>query len=65
MALPTLQTLGAAGTVTGSKHLARVGGTAILLDCGLFQGLKPVERGVAADGATVALETATRKRAVG
>ena len=32
--------LGAAGTVTGSKHLLEVGGRRILVDCGLFQGLK-------------------------
>lgn len=32
--------LGAAGTVTGSKHLLEVAGRRILLDCGLFQGLK-------------------------
>ncbi len=32
--------LGAAGTVTGSKHLLEVGGLRILVDCGLFQGLK-------------------------
>lgn len=37
---PTLQFLGAAETVTGSKHLIQVGGQKILLDCGLFQGLK-------------------------
>jgi len=37
---PTLQFAGAAGTVTGSKHLIRAGGKRILLDCGLFQGLK-------------------------
>ena len=36
----TLQFLGAAGTVTGSKHLVRAGGEQVLLDCGLFQGLK-------------------------
>lgn len=36
----TLQFLGAAGTVTGSKHLADIDGDRILLDCGLFQGLK-------------------------
>ena len=39
-ASPTLQFLGAAGTVTGSKHLVRAGGRSVLLDCGLFQGLK-------------------------
>lgn len=36
----TLRFLGAAGTVTGSKHLLEIGGRRILLDCGLFQGLK-------------------------
>ena len=32
--------LGATGTVTGSKYLLEVGGKRILVDCGLFQGLK-------------------------
>lgn len=32
--------LGAAGTVTGSKHLLEVGTQRVLVDCGLFQGLK-------------------------
>jgi metallo-beta-lactamase family protein len=32
--------LGAAGTVTGSKHLVEHGGSRVLVDCGLFQGLK-------------------------
>jgi metallo-beta-lactamase family protein len=32
--------LGAADTVTGSRHLVDVAGTRILLDCGLFQGFK-------------------------
>ena len=32
--------LGAAGTVTGSRHLLTVGGRRILIDCGLFQGTK-------------------------
>jgi metallo-beta-lactamase family protein len=32
--------LGATGTVTGSKYLVRSGSTNVLIDCGLFQGLK-------------------------
>jgi metallo-beta-lactamase family protein len=32
--------LGATGTVTGSKYLLRSSGRAVLVDCGLFQGLK-------------------------
>ncbi len=31
---------GAAGTVTGSRYLVRVGETCVLVDCGLFQGPK-------------------------
>ncbi|HUQ89027.1 MAG TPA: MBL fold metallo-hydrolase [Vicinamibacterales bacterium] len=38
--MATLQFLGAARTVTGSKHLLEVDGRRILFDCGLFQGLK-------------------------
>ena len=38
----TLTFLGGAGTVTGSKYLVRAAGRQILLDCGLFQGLKPL-----------------------
>ena len=33
---------GGAGTVTGSKHLLSLDGKRLLLDCGLFQGLKPL-----------------------
>ncbi|MCB0931360.1 MAG: MBL fold metallo-hydrolase [Mycobacterium sp.] len=36
----TLCCLGAADTVTGSKHLLEAAGTRILVDCGLFQGVK-------------------------
>lgn len=35
-----LTSLGGAGTVTGSKHLLSHDGKHILIDCGLFQGLK-------------------------
>lgn len=38
--MATLTFLGAAGTVTGSKHLLDLGTHRILIDCGLFQGLK-------------------------
>jgi len=37
---PTLTFLGAAGTVTGSQHLLDDGQHRLLMDCGLFQGLK-------------------------
>ena len=36
----SLQFLGAAGGVTGSKFLFSHGGEQVLIDCGLFQGLK-------------------------
>jgi metallo-beta-lactamase family protein len=38
--MPSLTFLGAARTVTGSKHLLEVDGQRVLFDCGLFQGLK-------------------------
>jgi len=31
---------GGAGTVTGSKYLLKAGGATVLVDCGLFQGIK-------------------------
>lgn len=36
----SLTSLGGAGTVTGSKHLVEADGKRLLVDCGLFQGLK-------------------------
>lgn len=36
----SLTFLGAARTVTGSKHLLQAGDSRVLFDCGLFQGLK-------------------------
>lgn len=42
--MPSLTFLGAARTVTGSKHLLDVDGQRILFDCGLFQGLKELRQ---------------------
>jgi metallo-beta-lactamase family protein len=39
-AAPSLQFLGGAGTVTGAMYLVRAARGEVLLDCGLFQGLK-------------------------
>lgn len=36
----SIQFLGAAGTVTGSKHLLKTPELNVLVDCGLFQGIK-------------------------
>ena len=38
--MATLQFLGATQTVTGSKYVLEAGGTRVMVDCGLFQGLK-------------------------
>jgi metallo-beta-lactamase family protein len=38
--MPSLTFLGAARTVTGSKYLLEVSDRRVLVDCGLFQGLK-------------------------
>ena len=38
--MASLTFLGAAGTVTGSKYLVDTGAHKVLVDCGLFQGLK-------------------------
>ncbi|WP_417611859.1 MBL fold metallo-hydrolase RNA specificity domain-containing protein [Owenweeksia hongkongensis] len=40
----SLTFLGAAGTVTGSKTLLTFSGTKILIDCGLFQGIKSLRK---------------------
>jgi len=42
--MPTIRFLGAAGTVTGSRHLIEHKGQRILLDCGLFQGRKELRK---------------------
>lgn len=41
---PSLQFLGAAGTVTGSRFLLRASGHAYLFDCGIFQGDDALEQ---------------------
>src|SRR6185436_2695426 len=38
--MPSITFYGGVGTVTGSKYLLESGGKRILVDCGLFQGLR-------------------------
>ena len=40
--MSSIHFLGAAGTVTGSRHLVEHNGIRVLLDCGLFQGAKKI-----------------------
>ena len=40
--MASIQFLGAAGTVTGSRHLLEHEGKKVLVDCGLFQGKKEI-----------------------
>ncbi|MGH7737555.1 MAG: MBL fold metallo-hydrolase RNA specificity domain-containing protein [Candidatus Tyrphobacter sp.] len=40
--MPEITFIGAAGTVTGSKHLLHAAGKRIFVDCGLFQGTKDI-----------------------
>src|SRR4029079_13661179 len=42
--MPLLTFLGAARTVTGSRHLVETGGHRALVDCGLFQGSYELRR---------------------
>ncbi len=42
--MPKLTFLGAAGTVSGSRHLLEVGDAKLLFDCGLFQGERALRR---------------------
>lgn len=41
--MATIEFLGAAGTVTGSKFLVETAGRRLLVDCGLYQGLKELQ----------------------
>ncbi|MDC0936618.1 MBL fold metallo-hydrolase [Pirellulales bacterium] len=42
--MPKITFHGAAGTVTGSKYLLEAGDAKVLIDCGLFQGLKKLRK---------------------
>ena len=68
-----IQFLGAAGTVTGSKHLINTGtdgsghnGFQVLVDCGMFQGPEGMARaqlaGVAHSGAAALMPSSSPTR---
>lgn len=40
----SIQFLGGVGTVTGSKYLIKAHGTTLMIDCGLFQGIKTLRK---------------------
>jgi len=42
--MPKITFLGAAGTVTGSKYLVEAEGKRLLVDCGLFEGLRELKQ---------------------
>ena len=42
--LSALTFLGGTGTVTGSRFLVEVGGSRVLVDCGLYQGVKELRQ---------------------